>query len=278
MTGNSLLDRDSVFLKISSGILASSWQPSQGILAVIYGWCLRTESHIDSFKIMGILIGTGGAVFMILYGDHSEDGDDNLWRTLGGSIMFFCNCSASVFYLILGQPAMRAGIPSATITGYGYIIASLLMVIAALIVESSDEILNFLCSDCTGAWDVPTVTIYALIYWILIQSVVSYLLITWANRYADPSVNCAYAVVQPLTATMASRLLLLFHVVPDCEDIASDSTRSCLYGPGIEDLGAIGICLGLYFVIYSDHKKRKRESQDHQNSNCQEYTVVGIQM
>lgn len=254
-----------VGLKISNGILASSWQPSQGILAVIYGCCLGTERTFDLKKISGILLGTTGAILMITL-DHHQYGDDensDVWHTLGGSIMFFLNCSASVFYLILSRPAQRK-YPSATITGYSYMTASFLMLFAALIVSSSNEILSFLCSDCDGAWTLPMVTVYALIYWVLIQSIVSYLLITWANRYADPSINCAYAVLQPLTATAASRMLLVFDVVPNCEHLPADSTKSCLYGPGIGDLGAVLICIGLLMVIASDRAKRYlREQSQH---------------
>lgn len=247
-------------LKISSGILASSWQPSQGILAVIFGWLFGIEKHVDMYKIFGILIGTAGALFMIIYGNHSSDGSTDIWHTFGGSIMFFFNCSATVLYLILGRPAFQK-YPSSTITGYSYMVATILMIVTSLIVASSDTILNFLCSDCDGAWQVPTVTIYALLYWILMQSLLSYLLMTWANQYADPSVNLAYTVLQPLTSTVASELLLLFDVVPNCDDLDSNSDKACLYGPSIADLGAIGICIGLYFVIYSDRKKRKKEEK-----------------
>ena len=148
-------------------------------------------------------------------------------------------------------------------------IASILMVITAFIVASSHEILHFLCNDCNGAWEVPTVTIYALIYWILMQSLLSYLLMTWGNKYADPSVNLAYTVLQPLTATIASEILLLLNVVPNCNDIAN-TDRACLYSVNIADLGAIGIAIGLYFVIYSDRKKRKREEQINNMENNEE--------
>mmetsp|Transcript_62862 Transcript_62862/g.99800 ORF Transcript_62862/g.99800 Transcript_62862/m.99800 type:complete len:412 (+) Transcript_62862:43-1278(+) len=247
-----------VGLKISSGILASSWQPSQGILAVLFGWCFGIERHVDTFKIVGILIGTAGALFMIIYGNHDDSGTLDVWHAFGGSIMFFLNCSATVLYLILGRPAFKK-YPSSTITGYSYIIATGLMIITAIVVASSDTILHFLCSDCHGAWEVPTVTIYALLYWILMQSLLSYLLMTWANQYADPSVNLAYTVLQPLTSTIASELLLLFKVVPNCDSLASGADKACLYGPSLADLGAIGICIGLYFVIYSDRKKRAQK-------------------
>ena len=34
-----------------------------------------------------------------------------------------------------------------------------------------------------------------IIYWILAESIAAYLLITWANRWADPSLNLTYTVL-----------------------------------------------------------------------------------
>eukprot|EP00483_Globobulimina_turgida_P001860 UN01862 len=190
-----------VGLKIASGITASAWQPSQGILAVIYGFCFGIEREFDKFKVCGILIGTAGALFMILYGDnHDTSRNKGVWSTFGGSIMFFLNCSATVMYLILGKPVFKK-YGSSTITGYSYLVATLTMIVAAIVVALLDGV----CPDCDGeAWNVPTVTIYALIYWILGESIASYLLMTWANKYADPSVNLAYTVLQPLTSMVAA--------------------------------------------------------------------------
>ena len=212
---------------------------------------------MDCFKMIGILLGTTGAISMVVMSDRDEnsDGNTDLKHVLGGSIMFYLNCSASVFYFILSRPAQRK-YPSSTVTGYSYIVASVFMTVVAVIVALSDEILDFLCDDCEGPWRIPPVTIYALIYWVFIQTVVAYLLVTWANQYADPSVNCAYAVLQPMTAAVASWCLLFFGVIPNCENISSDSTLSCLYGPGIGYIGSVGICAGLLFVIFSDWKQK----------------------
>eukprot|EP01084_Bolivina_argentea_P138327 243556_1 len=267
-----------VGIKISSGITASAWQPSQGILAVIYGFCFGIEREFDKFKVFGIIIGTSGALFMILYDNHDDSGNKDLWSTFGGSIMFFLNCSATVMYLILGKPLFKK-YKSSTITGYSYIIASFSMVIAALIVANIPSLLNGVCPDCNGnAWHVPTVTIYALIYWILGESVIAYLLITWANKYADPSINLAYTVLQPLTSVITAEILLICNILPKCNPNKSknDNPNNCLYGVSWNDLGAIGIAFGLYFVIYSSRlQKRKQEQlQNIQNNNAIQNNIL----
>lgn len=240
-------------LKLSSSITASAWQPSQAILAVIYGWCLNVEHNIDIYKILGILSGTCGALFMILF----RSNDTNTMSTfdiIGGNICFFINCSTTALYLIFGKRLLEI-YPSATVTGYSYICATILMTITAFTVASSEKILHFLCHDCHGAWEVPTETIYALAYWILGQSLLSYLLMTWANQYAAPSINLAYTVLQPLTSTILSQILIYTDTIKRCTKNNSDN---CLYAASWNDLGAIGIVIGLYFVIYSDRKYRQK--------------------
>eukprot|EP01084_Bolivina_argentea_P138326 243554_1 len=245
-----------VGIKISSGITASAWQPSQGILAVIYGFCFGIEREFDKFKVFGIIIGTSGALFMILYDNHDSSGNRDFFHVFGGSIMFFLNCSATVMYLILGKKALKK-YPSSTITGYSYIIASFLMIFTQLIVGYGPSgLLNGICPDCNGAWTVPSATIIALVYWILAESVVSYSLITWANKHAAVSVNLAYTVLQPLTAVIGSEILLVSNVVPTCHKNNQHNSDNCLYGVSYNDLGAIGIVIGLYCVIYRTTAQR----------------------
>mmetsp|Transcript_42389 Transcript_42389/g.37643 ORF Transcript_42389/g.37643 Transcript_42389/m.37643 type:complete len:378 (-) Transcript_42389:11-1144(-) len=253
-----------VGLNLSSSIQASAWQPSQGILAVIYGFIFGIERKFDKYKVFGILIGTAGALFMILYDNHDSSSSNSIWADFGGSIMFFLNCSATVMYLILSKPVFKK-YPTSTITGYSYIVASILMVFAALIVANVPSLLNGVCPTGCSAWHVPTVTIYALIYWILCESVAAYLLITWANRWADPSLNLAYTVLQPLTAVIMAEVLIIFNIVPVCHNKSSDKSN-CIYGADWNDLGAIGIAFGLLLVIYSSRLQQKEnENDDDQN-------------
>lgn len=254
-----------VGLNLSSSIQASAWQPSQGILAVIYGFIFGIERNFDKYKVFGILIGTAGALFMILYDNHDSSSSKSAWSQFGGSIMFFLNCSATVMYLILSKPVFKK-YPTSTITGYSYIIASILMVFAALIVANVPSFLNGVCPSGCSAWNVPTVTIYALIYWILAESIAAYLLITWANRWADPSLNLAYTVLQPLTAVIMAEILLIFKIEPKCNNNGEPS--GCIYGADWNDLGAIGIAIGLFLVIYSSRlQQKKNENNDDHHQN-----------
>ncbi len=62
-----------------SGIAASASQPSQGTLSVIYGFYFgMIERELDRFKVFGIVMGTSGALFMILYDNHDDLGNKDI--------------------------------------------------------------------------------------------------------------------------------------------------------------------------------------------------------
>lgn len=249
-------------LKISSGITAAAWQPSQGILAVLYGYCLGIETYFDRYKIGGILIGTAGALFMILLKSDESLGDSDIWSTFGGSMMFFVNCSATVFYLILGKRAYHK-YSSSTLTGVSYILAAFLMLIATIIVANTRWLLDGLCADCHGeAWTAPSSrAIYALLWYIVGCTVTPYWLIMWANQFADPSVNLAYTVLQPVTSVTIAEILLFFGIVSRCNTQDTSEDKECLKGADWSDLGAVGIAMGLYLVIYSSRLQRRAEAR-----------------
>ncbi len=153
-------------LKVSSGITASAWMPSQGILAVLYGLCLGVEGHVDCYKTSGIVIGSASALLMILFEERSDADSDAVssLSILGGSAMFFLSCSGTVFYLISSKRALQKYPPS-TVTGYCYLVTTVLMAAAAVIVAASPSLLDAVCPDCDGnAWRVPMDSLYALRY------------------------------------------------------------------------------------------------------------------
>merc|ERR1719461_2429643 len=85
---------------------------------------------------------------------------------------------------------------------------------------------------------------------------------TWANKHADATVVMAYSVLQPITSTALSQLLIHTNLVDQCNGADDDS--KCLHGLKWADMGAIGIAIGLFFVIRSDLKAREsaREYED----------------
>lgn len=177
--------------------------------------------------------------------------------------MFFISCSATVFYLISSKKA-HLKYPSATITGYSYMVCTILMVLTAIIVAKSSYLLDAVCPDCHGdPWVTPRDSLYALSYWILAQSVAAYLLMTWVNRWADPSLNLAYAAMQPLVSVICAEIVIQTGFVTQCSRSGNnDNAEHCIYGASWSDLGAIGISIGLFMVIYSSKLQHKYNAND----------------
>ncbi|GAB5368154.1 hypothetical protein AAMO2058_001294100 [Amorphochlora amoebiformis] len=248
-----------VGIKLSNAVVGSAWQPSQAIMvtaiAIAIGWEKATF-----FKITGILLAFGGACFIVFYGARMQSGS----AELAGNILYFFNCLGTALYVICAKP-MYKYYPPMSITAWSYITASVMMAIACLIANNVDPLYHFICDDCPhgSKWNVPTSAIFALFYWILLNSVGAYLLITWGNTYADASLTLAYTPLQPATSAILSFILI------------SAGIKGKLEEPGLNILGVIGIFIGLAAVIYDNRKSQKTEQQKSRISYVKVSSVVG---
>lgn len=117
--------------------------------------------------------------------------------------------------------------------------------------------LNYLCSDCKhGAWSVTNNSLYAIAFWIIIPTILAYLLVTWSNKYIDPSVNLAYTALQPISASILSHVLIMADLVKECKhsNDADGEKSNCLNSISTSDLGAFAVVFGLFLVVFSDAK------------------------
>ena len=244
-----------VGLKLSDPTTGSIWQPSQPIFTTALALLLQYEKP-DVKKILGILFAVGGAAFMIAYPSSNDSGSSSSSSGSSGStsnpvvanILFFINCVATSGYVILTKPLLSSKkYESISITGWSYISASFLMLITALVINTNDSMLDFVCPkhDCKGAWSVPNAMIFALLYWIFFNSVLAYGLMTWANGYAKASIVSAYTVLQPVTSAVLSMIIIAI------KGHHWAVTEKGFEEPGVKDVGAIGIVIGLALVMMS---------------------------
>ena len=238
--------------KLANATIGSAWQPTQPIMtatvAVLLGWEKPT-----AFKVIGILVAGGGAAFMVFYKSDSSVGSN----PFVGNILFFFNCAGTAGYVIVSKYLMRTkGYVPIIVTAWSYICASVFMVVTGLAVNSSTAAVRFVCppdegehdASC-GTWDVPNSAIGPLMYWIFVQSVLCYMLMTWANKYAKPSSVVAYTALQPMTSALLSVLIV---------EISGEIGGIVM--PGLNLLGGIGIVGGLFLVVYDTAKKEKPAS------------------
>jgi len=227
-----------VGIKLSNAVVGSAWQPSQAVMVTAIAIAIGREKA-TSFKILGILLAFGGAAFIVFYGAHMKAGS----AELAGNILYFFNCLGTALYVICAKPIMKH-YPSMSVTGWSYIMASVMMAVACLAANNISPVYNFICDDCPpgSKWHVPMNAVYALLYWILLTSVGAYLLMTWGNKYADASLVLAYTPLQPATSAIVSAILI------------AAGFKGKLREPGLNILGVIGIFIGLAFVVYDNRK------------------------
>ena len=222
------------------------WQPSQPIFTTCLAAFLGYE-ELSPRKLLGVLVAASGAVFMVLWGAKAATG-----ASISGQFCLFINCFSTSCYFIVTKDLLYKHDP-VFVTGCSYMVAGILMLVVFLITNSTPVMLNFVCSDpqplvqqacIQGSWTVPASMMWPLAYWILFNSILCYLCVTWANKHAKASAVSAYAVLQPLTAAIISATLR-FSKGQDWADTYG-------FGPlGTNDLGVLGIILGL-FLLFSD--------------------------
>jgi hypothetical protein len=140
----------------------------------------------------------------------------------------------------------------------------LYMAVITSLFSTSDTLMHFLCPDCEkhNPWHVPIGALWALAYWIVFNSAIAYALLTWANKFATGTLVMGYTVLQPVTALLLTVILILTKAYPDCSDVEDDD-KVCLGGVGYGDFGAIGVFIGLYFIVNTEPREDNNISKNH---------------
>eukprot|EP00300_Choanocystis_sp_HF-7_P032468 c43048_g1_i1.p1 GENE.c43048_g1_i1~~c43048_g1_i1.p1 ORF type:complete len:243 (-),score=58.33 c43048_g1_i1:153-881(-) len=208
-------------------------------------------------KVSGILLSFGGVVFMLLFDNSSKSSTDHKSGAaqFAGNAMFFLNCLGTAIYIVASKPLLRR-YHAVMVTGYSYFVACVGMFVACIVVTQVPKLLDLVCpsSDggCGNGWNVPTSAIPALAYWVLFTSIFSYCLMTWGNKYADPSLVCAYTVLQPVSSSALAYVIIALTAKPHYN----------LKGPTLGDLGVVGIAAGLTMVIFDARRNRNSKLRE----------------
>eukprot|EP00743_Colponemidia_sp_Colp-15_P004165 GILK01004494.1.p1 GENE.GILK01004494.1~~GILK01004494.1.p1 ORF type:complete len:361 (+),score=37.47 GILK01004494.1:30-1085(+) len=219
--------------------LAAMLQPSQPIFTMIFAVLLKMEK-MSLWKALGILAATCGATTMVLFSN-------------GGSVSFnfaalyfIGNCMCSAGCLLACKPLLRV-IPSMWVTAICYLCAASCMFCVSTQYLSTPHV-----------WLLPSEAFYALIYFVICQSILAYLLLMWANQFVPGSVASAYTTLQPLAAAVLSAIIFS-------------------HTPSVGDLGGIGILLGLFCVAMDNRystRKIKLTTLCHAEAEDQALSVV----
>jgi drug/metabolite transporter (DMT)-like permease len=241
---------------LAGPVTGSIWQPSAPIITVAISILGGLEAW-NARRILGVLIAFAGCAGMVVLSDRDEDethgGAAAFWI---GNAMFLLNCTATAFYILCSKPVL-VNYPALTVTAWSYLLASVFMLVSALISANIEAVDSMICPARTPATQnrfpiaIPYATLPALVYYIIFQSVAAWGLILWANQFATGTLIVGYTVTQPISAIFFTTVFLVTHWVASCT--AEGAPTPCLNEPGLGTLcGIAGVACGLALVVQTE--------------------------
>jgi drug/metabolite transporter (DMT)-like permease len=170
-------------LILTSPINASIIMTSNPILVLIISHLMLREV-ITRNKIMGVLIGGAGAVFLLI----STKQGVNQHTSFSGDIMVFINAMSYGIYLVIVKPLLAKYKPITVITWvftFGLIFVIPFGLPQAMEIEWSS---------------IPVSVLWGMFYVVIFTTFLAYLLNIFALKMVSPSVSSTYIYLQPVLA------------------------------------------------------------------------------
>ncbi len=172
-------------LNLTSPVDASIIHTANPILVMLIAAFIIKEK-ITTLKISGIVLGLTGALIIILYGKHKVVGTG----TLEGNLLILLNGFSYAIYLVMVKPIMAKYKPLTVLKWvflYGFIFTLPL-------IAFDTEMIHWQ-SISFKAW-------MAVLYIIVFNSFLAYLLIVYALKHVNATIAGFYAYLQPLIAAI----------------------------------------------------------------------------
>lgn len=256
-----------VGLQLTDPVTLSVWQPSQPIMAAAISMALGWEP-VRRKRLAGVAVAFVGCVVMVLLKKHGNSATNEKgtvtnrgrYTFILGNFLFFVNCLCHSLYIMTSK-RMLSLYPALFVTACSYSFAALYMIIATYLATVEYPVSNkLLCPECgdSDIWQLPQGALPALLYYVVVGSVLCYGLLTWACRTATGTLVTSYSVLQPVTATIITTLLLVIGIVPPC---SSSSSSFCLDFPTWGTFcGMMGVFGGLAVIIATEPSSSKEKN------------------
>lgn len=164
---------------------------SNPILTLIVS-ALILKERITPIKIVGILLGFGGAITLILF---SRGGFDLRSETSLGNLLVLINALSYAFYLVLVKPLMKKYKPLTVIT-FNFFMG---MIFVAPFGWPQFSVI---------AWETFTPFIWGcVLFTVLGTTFITYLFSVFALKTLNPSSVSIYVYIQPVTAAVTALIL-----------------------------------------------------------------------
>lgn len=223
-------------LNLTSPLNASIIMISNPIMVVALSFFILKEKILP-LKVVGILTGTGGALWLILMGMS----DVHSHHSALGDFYIFLNALTYALFLVLAKPLMLKYKPITVITlifTFGLIYVSLFPPVWQ---EMSS--INFSV--------IPMYVWIEITYVIVAVTFLAYLLNIFALKIVSPSVSSSYIYLQPLFAGV----LTYFFSIWGLADYTGDFSISKIFC-------ALLIAFGVFLISYSSRRAAKKLNKE----------------
>jgi drug/metabolite transporter (DMT)-like permease len=211
---------------INSGIIMTL----NPIMVAIMAFFILKES-LNSVKIIGIIIGATGAVFLALQ-SNGTDGS-----TFFGDMLLFINALSYAIYLILVKPLMQK-YSALTVTTYVFTFGAMYVLLFP------QTLLDFATIDFSA---IPFDMWMRIVYVVVGVTFFTYLLTMYAMKYVSATVTSTYIYIQPV-------LVIVFAYLFYYMGLSGDYTKSITLS---KITWMCVIFMGVYLVIRSEGIKKK---------------------
>lgn len=171
-------------LSRTSSINASIISTTVPMITMVFAAIILKE-RITVLKIVGVVIGGVGAIFLILSSLHSFDKES----TLLGDMLCLASCAAYSSFLVVTKPISQRYSP-VTVMKWMFLFAAVLIVPFSL---NSVTTIHFAGFDTQNVLSLGFVLIFA--------TIVPYFLIPVAQKRLSPTTQAMYNYVLPIVAT-----------------------------------------------------------------------------
>ncbi len=146
------------------------------------------KERLTTLKILGIALGTSGALWLILKNGHFSFTSG----TFLGNLFVAINATSYALFLVLVKPLMKKYRP-VTIMKWIFTFG-----LVFVIPVSYHELIR------TDFQSIPLNIWMSILYVVLFTTVLAYLLNNYSLKYVNPTVNSAYIYLQPFLATVVA--------------------------------------------------------------------------
>lgn len=209
-------------LNLTTAINSSIIMTLNPILVLVFSWFILKDK-ITAFKIIGLILGMGGAIILIGNNGNFQLGN----KTLLGDIYTFINAASFALYLVIAQPLVLKYNPL-TVMKWVFIFGFFWVLPFTLkpMMEVNYSVIPF------RVW-------MSLTYIVIGATFFGYLLYNIGMRKLSPTVTSTYIYLQPFFATFFA--YLIFNQIPTFYQI----------------FASILIFIGVYLVSVNSLKKSR---------------------